>query len=157
MMKEIQLTQGKVALVDDEDYEWLNQWKWYCAKGYACRGGKRDGKAIQVYMHREIIKTPDGMYTDHINLNRSDNRKINLRTCTLTQNICNRNLQCNNTSGYRGVAWHKANKKWVAVIAVNRNKIYLGSFFDAKEAAIVYNKAAIKYFGEFACTNDNVI
>ena len=87
-MKEIKLTQDKVALVDDEDYKWLNEFKWYCAAGYAARNSpKINGKqSINIFMHREINNTPKGMDTDHISHNRLDNRKVNLRTCTCSEN-----------------------------------------------------------------------
>ena len=86
-MKEIPLTRGKFALVDDEDYEWLSQWKWYCSTtGYAVRGCKNR----ILYMHREIAKTKPGMLTDHINRNKLDNRKENLRFCSHRENMKNR-------------------------------------------------------------------
>lgn len=151
-MKEIPLTQGKVALVDDEDYEWLNQWNWFSAKGYACRNSKWvNGKRTQIYMHREIIKTPDGMYTDHINWNKSDNRKSNLRVCTQAQNTYNRKRY--NKNGYRGVYWQPSMKKWGATICINGEPKYLGYHSDIKDAAIAYNNAAMEYFGDFAILN----
>lgn len=92
MTKEIQLTQGKVTLVDDEDYEWLSQWKW-CAKDgrngnfYAFRASKNKS----TYMHRLILDTPKGKVTDHINGNGLDNRRINLRICSYRENSHNKN------------------------------------------------------------------
>jgi hypothetical protein len=151
-MKEIPLTMGKVAIVDDEDYEWLMQWKWYCTtRGYATRGW--DGGAVHILMHREIAKTPDGMETDHINHNRLDNRKSNLRNCTPTQNKMNKGFDSRNTSGYKGVSWNKSAKKWFAYIRFNKQRVNIGVFEDIVEAAHAYDAAARKYHGEFAYLN----
>ena len=159
-MKEIQLTQGKVALVDDVDYEWLNQWKWHinsckCNKKYAVRSYKDNGKLILVYMHREILHTPKGIDTDHINGDGLDNRKSNLRACTHMDNICHqkRTISPTKSSRFKGVYWHKGDKLWRAKITVNRKIIYLKESKDETKAALAYNEAATKYFGEFAILN----
>jgi hypothetical protein len=160
-MKEIQLTQGKVALVDDDMYEYLNQWKWQANKNgnkfYAKRSIKvSQGKQKTISMHRFITKNINPkMHTDHLNGNGLDNRKINLRICTNSQNAMNQSKQINNTSGYKGVSYYKnsINKKWMATIKLNNIKIYLGLFIDPKDAASAYNAAAIKFYGEFAKLN----
>jgi len=121
-MKKIKLTQGKYALVDDVDYEYLNQWKWHAAKK----------SPVKVYMHRLINKTKNGQYTDHINRDTLDNRKNNLRTVTNQQNAFNCNLSKNNKSGYNGVHWHK--NRWVAKIKVNYKNIGLGRFTNKEDA-----------------------
>lgn len=145
----IKLTQGKFAIVDDRDYEWLNQWEWYySSKGYAVRGYPK-----RVLMHRVILNTPDGLETDHINLNRLDNRRSNLRSVTSSQNNINKLLREDNKSGFKGVYWHKASKKWLAQISLNRKHYYLGIFVNPKEAAFVYDQAALKYHREFARLN----
>jgi len=150
-MKEIQLTKGKVVVVDDDDYEWLNRWKWHYNGRYAVRWeGKKN-----IYMHREIMKTPGGMETDHINRDSLNNCRSNLRICTHAENIQNRNKQSNNTSGYNGVYWHKKAKKWVAGIRINQVRIYLGVYSIKEDAAKTYDQAARKLFGEFAKTNFN--
>lgn len=152
-MKEIQLTQGKVTIVDDEDYEILNQYKWYAnfnSGNYYAMNNKLGS------MHRFIAKTPKGLVTDHINHNTLDNRRDNLRVCTLQENNKNRNKRNNTSSKYMGVTWFKVVNKWKSQIKVDKNVIYLGSFSDEKEAAIAYNKAAIQYFGEFANLNEIV-
>lgn len=156
--KEIPLTQGKVALVDAEDYDWLNQWKWYASKQkngsfYAMRRIKENGKRFPVLMHRIIIKTPKNMETDHINRNGLDNRKYNLRICTNSQNQMNRGKPKNNKSGYKGVYWNKKDKRWRAEIMVNQHLNFLGNFSMKEDAALAYNKAAIKHYGEFAYQN----
>jgi hypothetical protein len=150
IMKEIKLTKGKFALVDDEDYEYLSQWKWYCSHGYAVRDGWIEGKRKHICMHRLIANTPEDMETDHINRNRLDNRHCNLRNCTSHQNSMNRKIYCNNKSGYKGVYWSKAMHEWVAQICFNRKNIYLGSFDDIDEAIDIYDMKARELFGEFA-------
>lgn len=154
-MKTILLTQGKTTIVDDEDYEWLSSWKWHFGgRGYAVRFAKgADGKQHIIFMHREINKTPHGFYTDHINLDRLDNRKNNLRICSPLVSACNRGKQCNNTSGYIGVIWNPVSHCWRAKIQTNKKWKSLGQYSDPIEAAHAYDEAAKKYHGEFARTN----
>ena len=134
-MKYIKLTKGKIAIVDDEDFEYLNQWKWYySASGYAVRDvGSRKSKR-HIWMIRLLNKTPDGFITDHINRNKLDNRKSNLRSVNASQNGMNRSLNKNNTSKYKGVIWRKDIKKWSARIKINYKTIYLGTFINIKDA-----------------------
>jgi hypothetical protein len=156
-MKKIPLTKGQFALVDDEDFEWLNQWKWlYGGRRYAARNthfrdedGKRHTKVI--WMHREIIKTPASLKTDHINGNGLDNRKSNLRVVTQQQNTWNLTKPSHNTTGYKGVYW-RANR-WEAAIHKNNKKYHLGRFTKLKEAIVAYNNASLKFFGEYAKPN----
>lgn len=155
--KEISLTQSKVALVDAEDCEWLNQWKW-CANlqhgiFYATRHIYKNGKRKSIYMHREIIKLLDNMFIDHINRNGLDNRKSNLRICNKSQNAMNRERQINNKSGYKGVCWGKQCKKWRAYININKKPTSIGLFKTKEDAALAYNETAIKYHGRFAKLN----
>jgi len=134
-MKKILLTRGMVTMVDDEDFEQMNQWKWYCsASGYATRdvGGRKNKR--HVWMHRLLNNTPEGLRTDHINQNKLDNRKINLRAVTGSQNGMNRGLNKNNTSGYKGVIWRNDIKKWRAMIKINYREVYLGCFKKIEEA-----------------------
>ena len=158
-MKEIQLTQGKVALVDDDMYEYLNQWKWFannqCGKFYARTNiPNKNGKRGSMLMHRLILNILNSkLQIDHLNHITLDNRKCNLRVCTQSENLQNCNIYNNNTSGFKGVTYNKTNKKWQASIGVNKAKLYIGSFTDLKEAARAYNNAAQKYHGEFANLN----
>ena len=153
-MKEIQLTQGKVVLVDDEDFDWLSKSNWHYSKGYAVRTStKESGKQRTILMHREIIKTPDGMETDHINGNGIDNRRENLRICTGSENRRNKKRNRKNISGYKGVCFYKRDKNWRVQIDVRKQHIFLGYFDTAEEAARVYDDAAKKYHGEFANLN----
>lgn len=147
-MKEISLTQGKVAIVDDEDYKWLAQWKWYCHGKYAERGFP-----IRIKMHRVIINTPPGMETDHINGNGLDNRKSNLRICTHSENMMNQCVQKRSATGFKGVWFSKQHKKWRACIRNNKVHIHLGLFSTPEDAARAYDDAAKQVFGEFAKTN----
>ena len=156
-MKGIQLTQGKIALVDDEDFEDLNQWEWYAAKNnntfYAKRGIYSEGKRRQVLMHRQILNPPDDMQIDHEDHNGLNCQKNNLRHCTVSQNHWNSQLYRSNTSGFKGVSWEKESGKWVSYIKFNGKTKNLGRYFSKQQAALAYNKAAINLFGEFAYLN----
>ena len=164
-MKKIELTQGKFAIVDDDDYEYLKQYKWFASTGgkrgkfYAVRGEKNAGKYRLILMHRVINNTPNGMVTDHINLNTLDNRKANLRSCSTRENSYNRPIHKNNKLGYKGVyvnTSYKGRKKYKYIsarIIVNNRRIHLGNFDTIQSAAKAYNKAALKYHGEYAQLN----
>jgi len=157
-MKYIKLTRGKRAIVDDSDFEFLNQWKWFCDKnGYVARDSfskekyklltykKRSSANERVYMHRLVNKTPNRLETDHINRNKLDNRKNNLRAVTRSQNEINKGLSSNNTSGYRGVTWNKNIKKWMAQIKLNSKNIYLGCFEDIQCAVSARKQGELLY------------
>lgn len=135
-MKEIPLTQGKVAIVDDEDYEWLMQWKWRyligSTNGRAVRSDKINGRYVTIYMHREIV--PGSKMVDHINKNSLDNRKINLRPADYSLNSRNRNLQSNNSSGMAGVTWAKNRNRWLAFTRIYGKFKHIG-YYHTKEAA----------------------
>ncbi len=151
--KLIPLTQGKFAIVDVDNYKRLNQYKW-CLSGikgqhYAIR--KDHGKIVK--MHHEILDVPEGMVCDHINHNRLDNRRCNLRICTLAQNGYNRLPNTTGTSRYKGVHRHKQVRKWVAEIQYKNHSIHIGCFDYEQDAAIAYDDMAIRLFGEFACLN----
>ena len=158
-MKQIPLTQGKYALVDDEDYDFINQRKWHCnSSGYAVRATSyknAENRTVKtkLFMHRIINKTLEKMYTDHINGNPLDNRKSNLRTCTTAQNNANRIKALGTTSKYNGVHWCKRDTAWIAAIRIDGKKKVLGYFKSEAEAALAYNEAAIKHHGEFALLN----
>ena len=158
MTREISLGKsGKFAIVDVDDYEKITRWKWqYINSGYANRvtnkGGR--GKWVNVLMHRVIIDAPDDMKVDHINGNKLDNRKCNLRLATTTQNCQYKRQARNNTSGFKGVTKNSRGNTWLAHININGKPTYLGSYPDAVTAAFVYNERAEKEFGEFALLND---
>jgi hypothetical protein len=160
MTKEIILTNGGVALVDDEDYEKVSKYTWHLRKdGYAgstqyCGGGRNGAKYKTIRMHRLILDAKDGEIIDHINGNRLDNRKCNLIIVTRTENTYNKKLDKRNTSGYRGVTWRKDLSKWKATIQKDGKLIHLGYFDDKHEAARAYNKKAMELYGEYARLND---
>lgn len=157
MVKEIRLTQGKVAIVDDADYGWLSQWKWYANQNnnhwYVGRHYSFDGKHGSIHMHRVIMSPPLGLQVDHINNDGLDNRRDNLRICTHAQNIHNQSKQLNTTSSFKGVCWHKRTKKWRAYICVAAERKHLGRFTSEIQAALAYDAAAREHFGEFANLN----
>ncbi len=153
----IPLTQGQVAMVDAEDYDRINQWKWsahWDPKGgyyYAVRGYWLNGKIIRVIMAREIMHCPKGMEVDHINHDTLDNRRsTNLRIATHAENCRNRGLHGRNTSGYKGVHWNKEQRRWRARIMFDGKRKLLGDFKTLEEARAAYAAAAMQYHGKFA-------
>ena len=154
MTKEIPLTQGMVALVDDEEYDRLVTYTWWASKKATGRWyamAKIDNK--MVYMHRLIVNTLPGFDTDHINGNRLDNRRANLRTCSRSQNNANRHLEVAHTSEFRGVSWCESIKRWVAQTKHNGKHISIGVFESETEAARAYDFKALELFGPFAHFN----
>ena len=156
MSKEIKLTQGKVAIVDDEDFEYLSHWKWHIIGEYAGRSSQRnvEGKRMAILMHRIILKPPDGMDTDHINHNKLDNRKCNLRICTRSQNVANGFTRSDNKTGIKGVHWHKGVNKWIAEICINGKNQHIGVYKNKDDAANAYTIKAKELFGEFAYSGE---
>lgn len=155
-MKEIKLTRNKVAIVDDEDYENLSKFTWHCSYfGYAERATSRaKGKKRRIIkMHREVLRATRGQEVDHINGDRLDNRKENLRFCTNHQNRFNQKVRKDNTSGFKGVYWDKAKRKWYVSIAAKPHRVFLGYFDDKEDGAKAYNAAAKRLHGSFARLN----
>lgn len=152
-MAYIALTQGKSALVDDQDAQQVAVLHWRVHKSgdkeYAVAGNY---PSLHL-MHRLILDAPDHMDVDHINGNGLDNRRANLRLCNHAQNMCNRKIHKNNKSGFKGVHWHARLGLWEAQIQVAKKKIYLGCFDDAEVAARRYDAAALLYHGPFARLN----
>ena len=155
-MKLIELTQGRVAIVDNRDFEWLSKWKWCYISGptnktgYAIRT-TRARKTMR--MATEILKR-HGLWkrsgeVDHINTCGCDNRKKNLRMGTKHGNQRNQGLQTNNTSGVTGVNWDKTNQKWLVRLVIDKRCVCSGRFIDKKDAIAARRQAEIKYFGEY--------
>lgn len=153
----IPLTQGKFVKVDPEDYIWLSQFRWHCKANssaiYAVRTVTSAGRQKRIYMHRLIMDTPPHLVCDHINHNGLDNRKANLRNCTMKQNNANARSAREVSSRYKGVSYSKRKKKWAVYIKKDGTQFNLGCFNDEIEAAKAYDAAAEKLHGEFAHLN----
>lgn len=153
-MRYLPLSQGYVALVDDEDFDFLLGFSWYAKKASGRKGSQYYPTNWKVgKMHRLIMNCPKGMQVDHINHNPMDNRKCNLRIriCTIKENLRNRRRKPKSSSRFLGV--HPSGRKWYATIGVDYKHIYLGTFETQEEAAKAYDLNAQKYFGEFANLN----
>ena len=149
----IALTQGKFAIVDAADYEWLSRYKWYTTNGHAgkCYAAyHRSGQPV--LMHRLIMKPPPGFVIDHIDGNGLNNRRSNLRICTQAQNLRNRPGRAA-TSRFKGVSFDKRRHLWAACISDNDRTIHIGHFEDEIEAAFAYDLSAVALAGEFAYLN----
>lgn len=158
-MKLIELSQGKHTIVDDDDFDYLIQWKWYAQKhGKTFRAmrnkSRRAGGRGIIYMHRVILCCEDGQEVDHINMDGLDNRKENLRICSRSQNLANR-AKTGGSSVFKGVTRSKryADRPWLAQIQYEYKHKKLGYFETEEQAAIAYNDAALELFGEFARLN----
>jgi len=157
-MKKIKLTNNKVALVDDGDYNVLNKYKWsavkHCKTFYAERNSKsKDGKWKTVRMPVVILKIPKGKEVDHRNGNGLDNQRKNLRVCTRSQNAMNRGIINSNTSGFKGVHWDGVSKKWRAQITYGGKYKHLGFFQNISQAYKAYCMACVKYHKDFSKIN----
>lgn len=154
-MKLIPLTRGHFTKVDDEDYEFLIQWKWNAGIRkntiYAVRNTGKPWKVI--LMHREILGVTDSkILVDHKDHNGLNNQRSNIRPCTHSQNAMNKKANKDSTSQFLGVSLYR-NKKWQAVINIDRVKKHLGYYHTEESAAMIYNENAIKFHGEFASLN----
>ena len=162
-MKEIKLSQGYVAIVDDEDYERVAKYNWHAViqhrldlstRVYAARGiRKADGKFVKGYLHRLISGTPEGMDTDHINGDSLDNRRCNLRSCTTAENARNRPRRISSESRFKGVSRVRGYDRWRAYIKRDGVKKHIGYFDSEEDAARAYNNYAVLLHGEFSRIN----
>jgi hypothetical protein len=153
-VRQIPLTQDKVALVDDEDFSWLSHFKWNCrqSRGNLYAFSWIDGHCIS--MHRLILNPPREVSVDHKNGDGLDNRRGNIRFATQSQNTANtQRFRKGCSSQFKGVGWIKSRRKWLAYIRKDGQFKYLGRYRDEIEAARGYDKAATEMFGEFAYTN----
>jgi|SRR5882672_148209 len=149
----IPLTQGQNAIVDAEDFDWLNKWNWAAYLDPKDRSFRAYRNKNHIYMHRIITNCQSTEEVDHENHNTLDNRKQNLRKCSHEENCRNGQMRYNNTSGYKGVSWKKSIGKWQARIGIKNQKLYLGVFETPEEAAKAYDQASILYHGEFGFRN----
>ena len=147
------------AIVDDVDFDDLNQFKWRVGfKNGKIQGIQRrwqkDNITYTQRMNRRILGLADpAIFGDHKNRNPLDKRRKNLRKCSNPENCCNRTLSRVNSSGFKGVCFHIKSKKWMANIKYNQKMIHLGGFDNPNDAAVAYDKKAVELFGEFAATN----
>jgi hypothetical protein len=145
----IPLGDGRYVYVDPADFEWLSRWKWHVMGDYAARYEK--GKVV--LMHRQILPPPKGMIVDHVNRNKLDNSRANLRICTHRENTRNRAKPIGCASRFKGVCREKKTGKWKAAVRSGPEPVYLGTFDDEVEAARAYDRRAVEVFGEFARLN----
>jgi len=149
--EKVTLTQGQFAWVDGEDFDRITKHLWYFHKsGYAITNATVDGKKVKLRMHRVILDAPPGLLVDHIDGNKLNNLKSNLRLCTHQENQQNRSKYSNNTSGYKGVVKLNDCNRWIASIWHNGSRIHLGTFTSPELAHDAYKAAALKYHEEFA-------
>lgn len=153
-MKEIQISKGYVALVDDADFERVNAVKWYASEKEQTVYARRSARARQkaVLMHRYILNLNDDIHVDHRDGNGLNNQRLNLRTATRAQNMSNRGAQRDNKSGFKGVLKTRSGR-WQAAIRCRRAYYYIGLFDDPVQAAKAYDGKALELHGEFAYLN----
>lgn len=148
-MKQVKLTQGRVAVVDDADYEWLNQFKWCFSHGYA----QTRSRGTKEYMHRVIMNAPKNKQVDHTNGSGVDNQRSNLRLCTSSDNQHNRGKNKNNKSGYKNIWFDNTHKMWDVRI-MYRWKNYGKKFKELKDAVEYRDSLVIELHGKFARTEN---
>jgi hypothetical protein len=154
-MVEVPLTRERIALIDDDDFETVSRFKWCCDRQkdmrspiYAITWNK--GKIMR--MHRLILNAQPGQLVDHINGNGLDNRRSNIRICTIAENAHNIH-KTRGKSIFKGVSWHDKHKIWDVTITLDCTRIYIGTYKNELEAALAYDEAARKYHGVFASLN----
>lgn len=145
------LTKQQPILVDESDLDCLTTWNWHISHGYARRNAVIDDRKTSVSMHQQLMGFPN-CDVDHINGNRLDNRRSNLRLCNDTLNQQNRKINYNKR--FKGVNWHKHIGAWQVSIRVNKQLKHIGYYDDEEYAAKIYNQWALMYFGKFARLND---
>ncbi len=154
-MKQIHLTQGQAAIVDDEDFEKVNSFKWYAAwkehtkSYYAVRQVCTKGVVKNIYLHRLIMDTPDHLVCDFVNGDTLDNRKQNLRNCTKEEDHRNRRVNRESKTGVKGVSWLPKFQRYEVSIKLNGKRVFNKRFKTLEEAKEAYDEASKKYHGEY--------
>lgn len=151
-MAEIKTKKGEVILVDDEDFAWLNQWRWWTVRKYARRTYKDPAtkEIVLVQMHRLILGVTDAsVQVDHINGNPLDNRRSNLRTCHISENVRNRKMHTGKRFGLKGVYRGKRGNFYSSIFHAGK-KHWLGTFESAGDAAEFYQLASDMLHGDFS-------
>ena len=155
MVKEIYLSNYKeIILIDNSDYEMLMQYNWCIADGYAITSLEINGIKTTKRMHQFLLDTLSGLEIDHIDNNRLNNQRKNLRMVTHQQNMMNKSKQNGCSSKYKGVCWDNSRNKWISYIKKNNRCKHLGRFNNEKDAANAYNERAKELFGEYANLNE---
>lgn len=151
---EVPLTGGLVTLIDERDLQLVCERKWeaFTDPDGVVYARSRSGKP-RVFLHNVLMCPARGLEVDHVNHDALDNRRTNLRLGTRSQNLANRRLPRNSTSGFKGASFHGASGKWRGQIKVDGRKLHLGLFLTAEEAARAYDAAALRHFGEFSLLN----
>lgn len=148
MANKIKLTNGKYVLVDSDNFEYLNKWKWRESnKGYACRNIRKGKRQGILYMHRLVTKADDCII-DHMNRNKLDNRICNLQKTDLTGNNINSKIRIDNVSGFKGISWHKEGKKYGVEIRKYNKRYWIGLFSTIEEAIGARFTAELEYYGD---------
>lgn len=147
-MKQIKLNKNKIALIDDVDLELTSKYKWYLHTGskkpYVYTN---DGKGNSLLLHRLITSAPKGKVVDHINGNGLDNRRNNLRICSISENLVNQGPQKNNKSGVKGVSWNMG--QWLVQVKYKNKRVYAKRFKSLEQAREAYKIIATKYYGRY--------
>ncbi len=157
MTKSIPLSKGQFALIDDEDYERVSQFKWHAIPTkttyYAARNKPTLFGYKHEYLHTFLMGSNSKEMVDHQDRNGLNCTRANLRPANRNENYRNRGAQSNNKAGYKGVYFNKTKKKWDAQISVGGKSMYIGRYETAEDAARAYDKRALELFGEFAYLN----
>lgn len=152
--KLIPLTQGKFAIVDEEDYTKVIIYNWKLLRlSHRLEYVRASHKGKKIYLHRLIMGFPENKCIDHKNHNGLDNRKENLRKCTRAENNMNIPKRKESKSKFKGIFWHPKANKWCAQISINNKMCHIGLFNKEEDAAMAYDEKARIFYGEFACTN----
>lgn len=148
------LTKSQKTIVDDNLPAWIFRKSWYAFSTHGHWYAASRYKSKLILLHRVIVEAKFGETVDHINMDTLDNRRVNLRCCSYSDNNCNRGGRKGKTSHHKGVSWHQYGRKWQVHIRKNGKSLYLGLFECEDDAALAYNKAALRLHKQFAYLNE---